>query len=559
MSADTDVCIVGAGAGGAVAAWALVRRGVHVLLLERGPRFSPSDYETHSPDWEVRSSPLAAFSEAPEQRSYESASGEPLDPRYAHLASRSPTSFAAPPPARRRSFYYSRALGVGGSTLHYQGEAHRFPDHALRLRSERGVATDWPLEPRELAACYQRAEELLQVAGDPENPFKAPRGAYPQPAHPLSAVSRRVAAGASKLGWRLLPNPLAILPVARGSRAACHYCNGCVRGCDVAAKSSVDVAVLPDAEATGRLRVVPRFQATRLEHGPDGRITAVVGFDADGREDRHTARAFVLAAGAVETPRLLLASAGGAHPDGVGNARDQVGRHFMETLYVHRAGYFDEPLETWAGIPIEARIWDWNGAVARDGPPAGFVLGQFAGWLEGPVGNALDGVEGFGRRHREAMRRRFGAGTTLFGIAEQLPRPENRITLSRETDARGVPLAHVETHLDAVDLEVLSHMHARLGELAEAAGLHTLVGQTGAYDTPSATHVAGSCRMGHDPGGSVVDAFGTVHGVPNLVIADASVLPTQGAGDSPSLTIQALALRAAEALADRAQRGEVSR
>jgi choline dehydrogenase-like flavoprotein len=559
LSTDTDVCIVGAGAGGAVAAWALARRGVRVLLLERGPRFAASDYETHSPDWEIRPSPLDAFCDAPDQRSYESAPGQLLDPQYRHLSSRSPTAFAAPAPGRRRSFYYSRSLGVGGSTLHYQAEAHRFPDHALRMRRERGVAADWPLGPGELAPFYQRVEELLQVAGDPANPFKAPRGPYPHPPHPLSAASQRLGAGAAKLGWHLLPNPLAILPVAQGNRAACHYCNGCVRGCDVAAKSSVDVAVLPDAEATGRLRVVTRFQAARLEHAADGRITAVVGFDAEGREARHEARAFVLAAGAVETPRLLLASAGGAHPDGVGNARDQVGRHFMETLFVQCTAYFEEPLQTWAGIPIEARVWDWNGLERRDDFPAGFVLGQFAGELEGPAGNALEGIEGFGRRHREALRRRFGAGTTLFGIAEQLPRPENRVSLSRETDARGVPLARIEVALDALDLETLSRMHARILELADATGIREVVGQTTAYDTPLATHVGGSCRMGHDPASSVVDAFGAVHGVANLVIADASVLVTQGAGDSPSLTIQALALRAAEALADRARRGEVSR
>jgi choline dehydrogenase-like flavoprotein len=115
----------------------------------------------------------------------------------------------------------------------------------------------------------------------------------------------------------------------------------------------------------------------------------------------------------------------------------------------------------------------------------------------------------------------------------------------------------VETRLDRNDLEVLHRMWDGLGELAEASGVAEGVGQVTAYDAPGATHVAGTCRMGRDPRRSVVDPFGTVHRVPNLVIADGSVLVTQGAGDSPSLTIQALALRSTEALAERAQRGDI--
>jgi choline dehydrogenase-like flavoprotein len=173
------------------------------------------------------------------------------------------------------------------------------------------------------------------------------------------------------------------------------------------------------------------------------------------------------------------------------------------------------------------------------------------------VGYALEGAEGFGTAHREAVERRFGAGISLFGMAEQLPRVENRVALSDRRDRFGLPLARVETRLDATDLEVLASTWGRLGELAEASGLVEFVGQQTAYDTPSASHVAGTCRMGRDPARSVADASGAVHGLPNLVIADASVLVTEGAGDSPSLTIQALALRSADLLADRAGRGEI--
>ena len=112
---DPDVCIVGAGAGGAVAAWALTMQGVRVTLLDAGPRFDPNRYRTHSQNWELDTSPFEA--DASEERSWESAPSGPLDTAYAHLASRSP-AMPDTSPTERGAFVYSRALGVGGSTLH---------------------------------------------------------------------------------------------------------------------------------------------------------------------------------------------------------------------------------------------------------------------------------------------------------------------------------------------------------------------------------------------------------------------------------------------------------
>ena len=555
MSFDADVCVIGAGAGGSVASWALTARGLRVLLLEAGPRIGPSEQGTHRQDWELAGSIVGGAADDPRHRCYESAPGKTLDPRYQHLHSRTPTSFARRA-FERRPFHYARALGVGGSTLHYQGEAHRFPAHAFRMRSNFGVAEDWPLDHEELAPYYERIEELLGVAGDPRNPFKPPRGPYPYPAHPLSAASRRVSLAARQLGWELLPNPVAILPRPRPGREACHYCNGCAQGCAVSARGSVDVAVIPQAERSRRLQLVTGIRTAALEHDRDGRISAVIGSDATGRDQRFRARAFVMAAGAIETPRILLHSAGGAHPKGVGNESDQLGRHLMETLYVRKTAIFEQPLETFAGIPLDSRIWDFNAAGGGSTPPVGFTLASSCGPFGGPVGHALEGIRNFGRSHRKKMRL-FGAGISFDGIAEQLPRPENRVTLSENLDPSGVPLARVETALDETDLEALSQVQARLEELAETAGVQDFAGQISAYDTPHATHVGGTCRMGRDPRSSVVDAFGAVHGVPNLTIADASVLVTQGSGDSPSLTIQALALRSSAFLAERLRRGDI--
>jgi choline dehydrogenase-like flavoprotein len=549
MSEATDAVVVGAGAGGAVAAWALVRRGIRVTLLDTGPRFSPRAYDTWARDWELRSSALEEVEAAPARKSYESAPRQPLRSGFEHLASRSPSVFARPGRRFRSEFFYNRALGGGGTTLHYQGAAHRFPAHAFRMRSERGVAADWPITYDELAPYYERIEHLLGVAGDPQNPFKPARGPYPYPAHPLSPLSETVARAAKQLGLHVLPNPVAILPTPREGRSVCHYCNGCVRGCPVNAKGSVDVAVIPPAEATGRLTILTNFHVTRLEHDGNRRITGAVGVDEHGNEQRVVGRAYFLATGAIETPRILLQS-------GVGNDEDQVGRYLMESLYVGRRGTLDGVSDTHLGIPFDSRIWDGNGATGEGEIANGFVLGHGCGSLQGPVQYALRAIDGFGASHRDEMRRRFGAGAELVGIVEQFPRAENRVTLAETADRHGKALARVTARLDRTDLEALSFVWKRLADLGAACGLKSEGHQTTAYDVSNVSHVAGTCRMGTDPRTSVTDAFGGVHGFRNLCVTDASVLVTQGSGDSPSLTVQALALRAAEAFAERAARGD---
>jgi len=553
-----DAIVVGSGAGGGFAAMGLAEAGMRVLLLERGRRFEPRrDFPMNHADWELRP---RAFRDTEGPAGHDMSlvleDGASLDPRYAHLRSSSARGEEGKR-SRRAPFRYERVFGLGGTTLHYQGEAHRFSDHAFRPASLYGLGVDWPVSYAELAPYYELAEQVLGVAGDAANPFKPPRGPFPTPAHKLSYASQRIAAGASKLGWALLPNSLALPTRSIDGRPPCQRSGGCVQGCIFSAKSSVDLTAIRRAEGTGRIQVLTESRVLALEMGPDGKLDGIVYRRANG-DQRVRGRVVLLATGAVETPRLLLASRSASQPNGIANSSGLVGQFFMETLLAEITVRFDQRIDAYKGPPIDSRIWNFS-RPARDGAArSGYVLGVSGtlGGFHGPMSYALL-LPGLGRAHKDAMRSHFGTLVTLFGIAEQEPRAGNRVTLADSKDPDGIPLARVQSAHSETDLLALDAMLTRVKELGQAAGAVEVLRQATTYDVPRASHVGGTCRMGADPRASVVSPYGRSHDVPNLFITDASVLPGQGAGDSPSLSIQALALRTAEHIGTLARRREL--
>jgi len=544
---EYDAIIVGSGAGGGIAAMVLCEAGLKVLLLERGPRYDfRTDYPMRHPDWERHGNPFVEAS----HESVKAEAGAELDRSRPGLFSSSRGSRLR---RLRSGFLYRRVLGLGGTTLHYQGEAHRFADYAFRSASEYGFGVDWPVGYDDLEPYYQRVERLLGVAGSPGNPFKPPRGAYPTPPHPFSPASRLVGQGAAGLGLRMQHNPLVLPTRSVDGRSPCRHTGGCTRGCIFGAKSSMDVTAIPRAERTGRLTVITGARVVQLETDASGSGVERVVYVNDA--DTHAARAriHILAAGAVETPRLLLYSRSAAHPHGLGNNADQVGRHFMETVTVMLNARYDHPLEAYRGPPIDARIWDRaDPGSSRAGDRGGYSLGVSGsmGGFHGPVSYAVR-TPGFGLEHKRALRERFGRIVTLFGSAEQEPRSENRISLSDQPDSDGVPKVSVRTRFSEKDIRAVEAMFRDCEALAEASGAVEILNRYSTYDRSNASQVAGSCRMGREPESSVTDPWGRVHGIDNLYICDASVLPGQGAGDALSLTIQALAWRTAEAIARR--------
>lgn len=554
---EADICIIGSGAGGAVMAYSLSQAGFSVVVLEAGPRFDPSQYPLSHTDWERQPKAFSSSVDTRRDR-YTVGPPEPLHPQYRHLQSWADGQKASVEKTHRAPPKVHRVKGVGGCTLHYQGEAHRFSPHGFRSQSLFGYGEDWPIHYEDLAPYYEKMEKLLGVAGDANNPFKAARPPFPNPPHALSCASHRVKQGFDKLGLHLHPNSLAILSRPYDDRVPCNYCNGCSQGCMVGAKSSMDVSLLPKAEATGNTRIFPHSAAANIQVDGKGKATGVTFFDENKQENFVHAKVVVLSAGAMESPRLLLNSQSNAFPDGLVNRSGVVGRYFMETVIHSLTALFEEPIHSYKGLQIDARCWDFNRPDPQQPFQAGVVFGVSAFRLIGPGAYTKYLLRGWGKRHKDQMREYFGNVLYLFAVGEHLPHQDNRVLLDPTVrDSFGIPVAQISTKLSNNELEMLSFMSKQGNAILGAAGAKKIIGEFSAYDQSSITQMSGTCRMGVDPQRSVVNGFCQSHDVPNVFIVDASCFVTEGGGDSPSLTIQAIALRAGDYLAEEVRKGNM--
>lgn len=542
-----DVIVVGSGAGGAAFAWAMSKAGARVQILEAGPAYNPSeDYRLHRADWELQQFP--AKLEVRGRQTH--APLQELDQRWDHIRSWNHLTRDEPKRNRRLFSGYHHVIGVGGSTVHYTGEAHRMNPLSMQMKSRFGVAADWPVSYAELEPYYCQAERIIGVAGPGPQGTRTRSEDYPVPAHPLSYTSQVLGRGFDKLGLSWQPNPVASLSRAYDGRPPCNYCGQCTRGCPRYDKGSADITFIRKAVATGNCDLQTIAQVLKIETAADDRVAAVVYADAGGTLHRAEADLFAIGCGAIETPRLLLNSAGPACPDGLANESGQVGRNFMETLSFNSMGLHPDPVGSHRGLPSDAICWDFNAPDAIDGVTGGCRISPsvIEMNLAGPYNYARRVVGGWGRQHRQAMREQFGRVVGIGVIGESLPGPGSFIDLDpSRADEQGMPKARIHSLLEDMEIRRIAFMADKAREILAAAGVQKIIEERSAYDTFSSTQVFGTCRMGNEPGSSVVDAQCRSHRWRNLMVVDASVFPSSGGGESPSLTISANALRVAAA------------
>ena len=525
LTLDADVGIVGAGAAGGVLAFELARRGVRVVVLESGPRHE----FTRRPDYVRRY--------LKHQNPWETS---PRDLDRHTVGGVTPYRLAG-----------QRVRGVGGSTLHWEGYAFRLHVSDFRMRSLYRIADDWPISYSDLEGYYGAAERLLGVAGTDDERLASSRSTpFPLPPFPFSHSDHLFAPACAALGVAFNHMPQARNSLAYGGRSQCRACSTCAV-CPTGAKASTDLTLIPQAEATGNARIIPEATVLRLETDRSGQVSAAVYAGRDRVPQRLTARVFVVAAGAVETARLLLLSASRGFPTGLANRSGLVGKFFMshpsidivgrarENVYPYRIGF--------------STAMSRQFAIERDRGTRGAFLLEFLNSAGATPERLAVSSREWGEALRRRVREEFGRSLGIRVYVEQLPDRANSVSLSARTrDYFDNPAPHLHCSIGRYEREALDDATAVASKILASMGVTDIR----ASGLSFAAHQIGTHRMGTDPQGSVVDVNLRAHDVPNLYLVGSGCFVTASASP-PTLTIMALAIRAAEHIAARLGAGGI--
>ena len=545
-SEEVDFVVVGSGAAGGIVARELSMAGFSVVVLEQGPYLQPGDY-THD-EWDVNEKEELVW--GPQKghpqtfRRYEHETAQVMDRavlRYAH--------------------------NVGGSSHHFSGNFWRFRPIDFMERSVLGEIpgtnfADWPITYDELEPYYTKVDWEIGMSGL-QGPWDPPRSRdYPLPPLPVKSSGVLLERAAKKLGWTAYPEPHAILSQPFNGRAGCIHCGFCLGfACEVGAKSSTAIAMMPQALDSGNCELRTLCTVARVETNDSGRVSEVVYWDEAGVLHAQKAKAAVLCANGAETPRLLLLSESSRFPDGLANGSGMVGKNLMFNGSSSTAGLFDEPVNAHKSVPTTRVIHDFysidpsygfyggGGIDARhltNGLPMAFAM----------RGSRFSGAS-WGSDFKNQLAREFTHSCSFNGHSTSLPMSSNNVTLDPVVrDKWGRPALRTTFMNHPDDIATMKFFVDRSEELMEAVGASNISSSFAENGQTGGAHLLGTCRMGDDPDSSVVDRYNRAHDVPNLFMVDGSSLVTGGRGQ-PTMTIMALAFRAADHMIQAARRGDV--
>ncbi len=543
---DYDCIIIGAGAAGGTLAGVIAEAGKRVLLVERGPWMN---YSSNGRRDHLRNQRLAVYG-------HNAGPATLGNPRV--LVGPDGHEHILKP---HEAGYSNNAAAVGGGAVVYGAQAWRFLPDDFRMASRYGVPAgsslvDWPISYDDLAPFYERAEQEIGVCGDATEHASRGPGArdYPLPPVPLGPFGKALRQGAAALGISTVTTPLLVNTAPHNGRPACIQCGSCVGfTCPVDAKNGSQNTMLPRALASGACEVLAQTTVERIDTDALGKVVGVTLIEdlPEGPRRRSIrARAVVVSAGASETARLLLMSRSKLHPEGLGNAHDQVGRNLQAHYYPMAFGLFDQQIYDPLGPGVTTATTAYNHG--NDGIVGGgmisddFVQLPVIFWKQFRPADAPR----WGLGAKDFMRRNYRRISSIRGPVHEIPSPDCRITLDPVVKDRfGLPVARLSGVAHNETVRTARFMQEKARQWLEASGaIKVWEGPEPIARLSSGQHQAGTCRMGTDERQSVTDQWGRVWGHDNLFISDGSLHPTNG-GFNPALTIMALAFRNGENVA----------
>ena len=561
-----DVIVVGLGPAGATAAYAMATAGMKVLALEAGPQRSKEDYRldeiTESVFQRARLGPK--FNQ--ELQTWRRAEGEPTGPAIYSLGKMN--------------------NGVGGTVV-YSAWLRRYMPGDFKIRTNtiarygeeaipKGSSmVDWPISYDDIEPYYTAVEKMIGVAGIPGNikgepvkggnPFEGYRSeGYPLPPLRMAGLSNHFRQACEALGYHPYPVPAGINSIPHDGRPACTYCGyNAFFGCHIDAKSTVDLTFVKKALATGNLKIRTNSRVVRVTTNAKGHASGVDYVDAEGTMGHLDAPIVVLAAYTFENVRLLLLSATDKSPKGLANRRGQVGKYFTPKQLPRTLGILPgHTVNRFTGPSAQGMLIDDFLSDNFDHTGLGFIRGASLGVIQQtqPILMAKDtlppDVPSWGRGYKQYLLDNWNSYFAIEAQPEGLMYDANFLDLDpvvRDKSGLGLPVIRITFQQYENELKIIRFVRERSKELLRQMGVEKI--WTGPELTGvGSSHDLGGLRMGTDEATSVVSADLMTHEVPNLYVMSGATFPSVP-GINPTLTIQAVAWRAADRLAEKWSRG----
>lgn len=563
-----DVIIVGSGAGGGMSAYVLANAGIKVLLLEAGPMYDPAK-NVMQLKWPYESPRRGASTHFRNFGDFDAAyggwelDGEP----YTHKDG--------------TKFDWFRSRMLGGRTNHWGRISLRFGPKDFKHKSVDGLGEDWPISYDDVAPYYDKVDKLIGVFGSKENLPNDPDSIFLPPPKPRLHELFIKDAGTA-LNIPVIPSRLSILtkPINK-ERGACFFCSQCNRGCTVYGDFSSSSVLVKPALNTGNVDVIANAMAREVLTDNEGKATGVSYVSKDDMQEYEvTGKVVVLAASACESARLLLNSKSAAHPNGLGNSSNVVGKYLHDSTGSAMGGFLPKLVgrkryneDGVGGMHVYTPWWldnkkldfargyhiEYWGGMGMPGYGFGFGMQGTNGKYPGRDGKQKE-AGGYGASLKDDYRYFYGASFGMAGRGEAIAREDNYCEIDPNTvDKFGIPVLRFNYKWSDQEVKQAKHMQSTFEEIIHKMGGVVTWGKSGAendygLEAPGRIiHEVGTTRMGDDKARSVVNKFNQAHDCKNVFVVDGGPFVSQ-ADKNPTWTILALAMRASEYMIEEIKR-----